>query len=75
MKIIYQEKSQDNKDFMDMLLVCVNICYFQLVSMFSKLKLTILIPRKVSVDSGPAEKMRRRMNKQIVVIIDLDVGI
>ena len=52
-----------------------SVSYFQLVSMFSKLKLTILIPRKVSVDSGPAEKMRRRMNKQIEVMIDLDVGI
>ena len=51
------------------------VCYFQLVSMFSKLKLTILIPRKVSVDSGPAEKMRQRMNKQRVAMRDLDVGI
>ena len=51
------------------------VSYFQLLSKFSKLKRTILIPRNVSVDSGPAEKMRRRMNKQIVVIMDLDVGI
>ena len=41
---------------------------------YSNVLLTILIPKKVSVDSGPAEKMRRRMKKQIDVIIDLDVG-
>ena len=55
-------------------LICY-LSYFQLVSKFSKLKLTIINPRKVSVDSGPAEKMRQRMNKQRVAMRDLDVGI
>ena len=61
-------------DFIDML-HAKKVSYLQVVSNFSKFKLTMNIARKVSVGSGPAEKMRRRMNKQIVVIIDLDVGI
>ena len=61
-------------DFIDMLHYA-QVSYLQVVSNFSKFKLTMNIARKVSVGSGPAEKMRRRVNTKPVVMRDFFVGI